>query len=107
MRLTLTALLLSTCTVVLAAQNPPDGKVAPAIAHDGTEIRFRVAGSGNRFLFLGPASASASDTGAMRPWIDGLGKDYRLIFIDYPSEPKMYTLTPAAVARDYLAIADA
>lgn len=87
-----------------------------AQAHDGTSIRFTVAGgSGDqeanrdqaRWLFLGPPAGSASDPAAMAPWIEGLGREYRLIFIDYPGEPKMYTLTPAAVARDYLAVADA
>ena len=95
-----------------------------AIAHDGSEIYFEVQGTGEKFLFLGPGTAApraASIQGMQMPeemleilgkakeaYIEELGKHYRLIFIDYPgSEPKMYTLTPGAVARDYLAIADA
>jgi pimeloyl-ACP methyl ester carboxylesterase len=50
---------------------------------------------------------AASQVAAHDQWVEGLGKDFRLILIDYPGEPKMYTLTPAAVSRDYLAVADA
>jgi len=94
-----------------------------AIAHDGTTIYFEVHGHGPRTLFLGPGTASATlslpagmdvpeemmelvRTNRQR-FIDGFADAYRVILIDYPGEPKMYTLTPAAVARDYLAIADA
>ena len=75
-------------------QRPP----RRAIAHDGTDLEFVVAGTGKRFLFLGPY-APTNPVG-MKPWIDGLGQDFRLIFSEYPGEPKMYTLPPAAVARD-------
>ena len=97
-----------------------------AIAHDGSGVYFEVHGSGDRFLFLGPGTAApraipaspgqppliaeVADTLARfkQAYIDALGSKYRLIFIEYPgNEPKLYTLTPAAVARDYLAIADA
>jgi len=45
---------------------------------------------------------------AKQAYIDALGEEYRIIFIEYPGiEPKMFTLTPGSVARDYLAIADA
>ena len=93
--------------------------------HDGLPIYFEVHGSGEDFLFLGPGTALPRAMGvapgvkplagaakmmeaAKQQYIDALGDDYRLIFIDYPGpEPKMYTLTPGTVARDYLAIADA
>ena len=96
-----------------------------AMAHDGSEIYFEVHGEGERFLFLGPGTAAprAMSAGpgqrplaevsetlaqAKQAYIDAFGEEYRLIFIEYPGiEPKMYTLTPSAVARDYLAIADA
>ncbi len=96
-----------------------------AVAHDGSSIYFEVHGSGDKFLFLGPGTAvpravnllpgqepteGVSEMFAQfkQAYIDALGSKYRLIFIEYPGiEPKMYTLTPAAVARDYLAIADA
>jgi pimeloyl-ACP methyl ester carboxylesterase len=94
-----------------------------AIAHDGTEIYFEVHGSGEKILFLGPGTASATTDApsgvdvpeemmeflraSRQGFIDGFTDAYRVILIDYPGEPKMYTLTPAAVARDYLAIADA
>ncbi len=96
-----------------------------AIAHDGSTIYFEVHGSGEHFLFMGPGTAApralAASPGqklvpealelmarAKQAYIDTLGSKYRLIFIEYPGiEPKLYTLTPSAVARDYLAIADA
>jgi pimeloyl-ACP methyl ester carboxylesterase len=94
-----------------------------AIAHDGTKIYFEVHGSGAKTLFLGPGTASATrgaPSGVEVPeemleflrtnrlgFLDGFTDAYRVILIDYPGEPKMYTLTPAVVARDYLAIADA
>jgi hypothetical protein len=47
----------------------------------------------------------------IKGYIDSLGGDYRLIFSPYPGEsmadPKLYTLTAAAVVQDYLQIADA
>jgi pimeloyl-ACP methyl ester carboxylesterase len=78
-----------------------------AIAHDGTTIEYRVLGEGRSFVFLGYGGPSALDPASQEAWVQGLGREFRLICIDYPGEPKMYTLTPAAVARDYLAIADA
>ena len=96
-----------------------------ALAHDGASIYFEVQGTGDKFLFLGLGTAApralgaapglapspdaeASIASAKKAYVDALGSDYRLIFIEYPGlEPKMYTLTPGAVARDYLAIADA
>ena len=80
-------------------------KCGHATAHDGTTISFEVHGTGEKFLLFGfgmePRSASA------QAFIDELGRDYRLILADYPGEPKMYTLTPATAARDYLEIATA
>ena len=97
-----------------------------AIAQDGSSIYFEVHGSGSEFLFLGPGTAAPRAmpaapgqqppmaevaemfAGIKQAYIDTLGSKFRLIFIEYPgSEPKLYTLTPSAVARDYLAIADA
>jgi len=78
-----------------------------AVAHDGTDLHAVVAGTGSRWLLFGLGGGTASIPASQDPWIEGLGRDYRMIFIDYPGEPKMYTLTPATVARDYLAIADA
>ncbi len=105
---------------------PALGEAGQAIAHDGSSIYFEVHGSGDRFLFLGPGmaapravpaspglpplNAEVAETLARykQAYIDSLGSKFRLIFIEYPgNEPKLYTLTPAAVARDYLAIADA
>lgn len=105
---------------------PALAEAGQAIAHDGSSIYFEVHGSGDRFLFLGPGTAApraipaapgqppliaeVAETLARykQAYIDALGSKFRLIFIEYPgNEPKLYTLTPAAVARDYLAIADA
>jgi pimeloyl-ACP methyl ester carboxylesterase len=104
------AILLSFVATPLSGQTPrtlEGSRAGTAIAHDGSEIRFVVAGTGQRFLLLGPGTASAADTAAMKPWVEGLGAEYRLVFMDYPGKPKPLTLTPEAVARDYLAIADA
>ena len=105
---------------------PALAEAGRAIAHDGSSIYFEVHGSGDRFLFLGPGTAApraipaapgqppliaeVAETLARykQAYIDALGAKFQLIFIEYPgNEPKLYTLTPAAVARDYLAIADA
>ncbi len=105
---------------------PALAEAGQAVAHDGSSIYFEVHGSGDRFLFLGPGTAApraipaapgqppliaeVAETLARykQAYIDALGSKFRLIFIEYPgNEPKLYTLTPAAVARDYLAIADA
>ena len=106
--------------------SPVAAESGQAIAHDGSSIYFEVHGSGDRFLFLGPGTAAPrvmpAAPGVPPPskelsemlalfkqvYIDTLSSKFRLIFIEYPgNEPKLYTLTPGAVARDYLAIADA
>lgn len=76
-----------------------------AIGHDGSKIYYEVHGSGSQFVLFGfpmqPKDPSAQE------FIDGLGRDYRLVFFEYPGEPKLYTLTPGVVARDYLEVANA
>src|SRR5688572_22272872 len=77
-------------------------KSGHAVAHDGTDIYFEVHGTGSKYLLLlgfRPGSAG------LKEFVEGLGHNYKLIVAEYPGEPKMYTFTPAAVARDYLAIA--
>ena len=118
---------LSALALTLAVTaSPASAEAGQAIAHDGSSIYFEVHGSGNEFLFLGPGTAAPRAmpaapgqeppmaevaemvAGTKQAYIDTLGSKFRLIFIEYPgSEPKLYTLTPSAVARDYLAIADA
>ena len=93
-----------------------------ATAHDGTGIYFEVHGSADRTILLGPYTAgvpspeypplsSAMPADLQRQWqrvyLDRFLDRYRLIFMDYPGEPKMYTLASATVVRDYLAVADA
>jgi len=114
---------LSTTLMTVTARAGDDFRAGHAIAHDGTEIYFEVHGNGPKTLYLGPGSAAArltlppgidlpaeatnALTANRQAWLDGFADTYRVILIDYPGEPKMYTLTPATVARDYLAIADA
>jgi pimeloyl-ACP methyl ester carboxylesterase len=74
-----------------------------ARAHDGSTLPFRVEGTGPRWLMAGLGVDPAT-------WTAAFGDDFRLIVPDYAThlgEPKMYTLIPGAVARDYLALADA
>ena len=90
-----------------------------ATAHDGTDIYFEVHGRGKKSLLLGPGTALVRAPKGVDPelapmflsdkesYIRFLGDEYRLVFFEYPGEPKMYTLSPATVARDYLAVADA
>lgn len=94
-----------------------------AVAHDGTRIRIEIHGSGKRTVLLGPYSAMVKDAKPSLPgqasqslekleslrrfYLDALTDRYRVVLFEYPGDPKMYTLTPAAVARDYLAVADA
>jgi len=98
-----------------------DFEAGNAIAHDGTKIYFEVHGNGPKTLFLNscpvrpnlppgtelPAEVAKPFNANRQVWLDAFTDDYRVILTEYPGEPKMYTLTPATVARDYLAIADA
>ena len=111
--------------VCLASSVASSAQSGTARGHDGLPIYFEVHGSGDEFLFLGPGTALPRAMGvtpgvkplegaaqmmaaAKQVYIGALADDYRLILIEYPGpEPKMYTLTPGTVARDYLAIADA
>lgn len=86
----------------LAASEARSGHTS---AHDGSDINFEVHGTGPRYLLFGFNLQLHSPQ--LQEFVAGLGQDYKLIVLDYPGEPKMYTLTPAAVVRDYLAVADA
>ena len=112
----ISALLFLTTTSVFAQSPVTSGH---AIAHDGTILYFEVYGEGDKTLLLGMGTAQANIPeilpeelkralkDAKNAYIDGLADDYRLVFFEYPGEPKMYTLTPGTVALDYLAVADA
>lgn len=83
-----------------------------AVAHDGKRIPIEIYGRGSRHLLLGPFTASVRSQRAVletarRVFLDQLTDRYRVVLFDYPGEPKSDTLTPEAVARDYLAVADA
>lgn len=118
-------LLLPGC--VMTSQPADSAKVGDGIsrsgmslAHDGSEIYYEVHGVGKPFLLIGPNSLTvrapegsdetvvAGIEAVKQLWIDAFKEDYTLILVDYPgSEPKLYTMTPAAVVRDFLAVADA
>jgi len=93
-----------------------------AVLHDGTAIPVSVHGSGRSVLL--PVRAEPyppSDAETMRKWgadpdlgpnlIAGLARDYRIVAADYEghrmAHPAPDSLTPANVAADLLAIADA
>lgn len=103
----LCCVILSLLTAVAHA-SPPAARATYsgyANAHDGTQIYYEVHGTGPRFLLFGyNLQPNSPDISA---FVDGLGHDYRLIVAEYPGEPKMYTLTPATVTRDYMEIAKA
>lgn len=79
-----------------------------AVAHDGSQIYYEVHGTGRKFLLFGFQLQPGAPT--VQQFVEGLGQDYKLVLARYPGgarEARMYSLTPAAVARDYLAVADA
>ncbi|GFE83721.1 hypothetical protein GCM10011487_57210 [Steroidobacter agaridevorans] len=82
-----------------------------AQAHDGTNIYYEVHGTGKKFLLLGHYMHPESKS--LNSYVDGLGERYRIIVTDYPGtsgrseDAKLYTFTPAALARDHLSILDA
>lgn len=95
---------------ILVFAAPPSLAAGPSksgyvTAHDGTSIYYEVHGTGPRFLLVGVNLQPRSTD--LQEFIDGLGHDYKLIVAEYPGEPKMYTLTPATVSRDYLEVAKA
>lgn len=119
------ALLAASALVLAAPMAVADSSVQTGYAtiHDGSKVYFEVHGEGPKTLFLGPGTAASRlafvpgtvpDSvlemlrASRQAFIDGLKDDYRVLLIEYPGdEPKLYTLTPGVVARDYLAIADA
>lgn len=103
------SLILKTAATTIVITSTAFGNEAGyAVAHDGSNIYYEVHGTGHKFLLVG-FQLRPSDP-SVHKFVDGLGDDYRLILVEYPaeaSEAKMYTLTPTAVARDYLAVAKA
>lgn len=90
--------------------------------HDGSRIEIEIRGEGPALLLpVNPRPVEGPQADEMRKWgadpalgrslIDGLCDRYRVVAFDYEgrvlSEPKPDTLTPANVARDFLAVADA
>ncbi|WP_433236265.1 alpha/beta fold hydrolase [Streptosporangium sp. CA-135522] len=93
-----------------------------ATLHDGSTIDVEVHGAGPALLLpVNPRPVEGPQADQMRKWgadpalgrslIEGLGDTFRVIAFDYEghvlSTPKPDTLTPAAVAGDLLAVADA
>ncbi|GAB3476835.1 alpha/beta fold hydrolase [Amycolatopsis cihanbeyliensis] len=90
--------------------------------HDGSTIELETHGDGPALLLpVNPRPVEGTQAEQMRKWgtdpalgrslIDGLSDAFRVIAFDYEghilAEPKPDTLTPAAVANDMLAVADA
>lgn len=90
--------------------------------HDGSTIDLEVHGQGPTLLLpVNPVPVEGAKADAMREWgvdpelgrslIDGLADAFRVVAFDYEghvlSTPKPDTLTPANVAADLLAVADA
>jgi pimeloyl-ACP methyl ester carboxylesterase len=90
--------------------------------HDGTSIDVEVRGDGPTVLLpVNPRPVEGPQADAMRRWgadpalgralVDGLADSFRVVAFDYEGHvlatPKPDTLTPANVAGDILAVADA
>ena len=93
-----------------------------ATLHDGSTIEIEVDGEGPTLLLpVNPQPATGSQAEAMRQWgadpalghslIQGLSDAFRVVTFDYEGQclrlPKLDTLTPAHIASDLLAVADA
>ncbi|MEO3886529.1 alpha/beta hydrolase [Nonomuraea sp. B5E05] len=96
--------------------------MAKATLHDGNTIDVEVHGSGPALLLpVDPRPVEGEQADEMRKWgadpalgrslIDGLGDAFQVIAFDYQGHvmatPKPATLTPAAIAADLVAVADA
>lgn len=96
--------------------------MAEAVLHDGTAIPILVSGGGRALLIPADLKAhSESEAQTMRDWgadpglgpnlVSALSQSYRVVAADYEghrmAHPAPDTLTPANVAADFLAIADA
>nr|WP_242454496.1 alpha/beta hydrolase [Bailinhaonella thermotolerans] len=90
--------------------------------HDGSVLEAEVLGSGPALLLpVSPKPAEGPQAEEMRKWgmdpalgrtlMDGLSDAFRVVAFDYEghvmAHPKPGTLTPANVAADFLAVADA
>ncbi|MFI6602496.1 alpha/beta fold hydrolase [Nonomuraea sp. NPDC050536] len=90
--------------------------------HDGSEIEFEVHGDGPAVLLpVNPEPAEGTKAEEMRAWgmdpalgrtlIEGLKDAFTVVAFDYEghvlANPKPDTLTPANIAADLLAVADA
>jgi pimeloyl-ACP methyl ester carboxylesterase len=90
--------------------------------HDGSRIAVEVAGEGPAVLLpVNPEPVTGAQAEELRRWgadpalgrtlVDGLGDSFRVVAFDYEGHvlavPKPDTLTPANVAGDLLAVADA
>lgn len=93
-----------------------------ATLHDGSTIEIEIHGAGPALLLpVNPQPITGPQAEAMRQWgadpalgyslIKGLSDTFRVVAFDYEGQclrrPKPETLTPANVASDLLAVADA
>lgn len=92
------------------------------VLHDGTTITVEISGEGPTILLpVNPVPVEGERAHEMRKWgvdpglgralIDGLYDHYSVVAFDYENHviahPKPETLTPQAIAHDFLAVADA
>ena len=97
-------------------------RVKHATLHDGSTIEIEIHGAGPTLLLpVNPQPTTGPQAEAMREWgadpalghslIKGLSNDLRVVAFDYEGQclriPKPETLTPANIASDLLAVADA
>ena len=97
--LTAAAMGAAACARVAEAAEPVASARGTARAHDGSDIVFEAHGDGPNVLI--PRFPSREG------FITALAGHYRLVFFQYPGRPKPTTLTPDAIVRDVLAVADA
>lgn len=87
--------------------------MATATTHDGSEVYFEAHGQGPAVMLFNahpcpPEHPAQAQLIAFRDAVlDALTDRYRVLLPAYPGTPRNGTLTPAAVTRDLLAIADA
>jgi pimeloyl-ACP methyl ester carboxylesterase len=96
--LTAAAMGAAACARVAEAAEPVASAGGTARAHDGSDIVFEAHGDGPNVLFPGIPSRGG--------FVTALASQARLVFFQYPGRPKPTTLTPDAIVRDVLAVAD-
>ena len=86
--------------MILPASALAETRAGTAIAHDGEPIPFEVDGQGPALMIMAYGSATEQI-------INDLSDRYTIVSFHYLGKPKVDTLTPDAVSKDLLAVADA